>query len=964
MAYSLFGSSASTTTLSPSDDPHLEVTVTPSASAFYAGETFSCTIRFRNTRRPRFVAGGHGTSGNSTASALGAVAPRGLPAYAEAGPSRAPTHRLRQIGLALPANDTLPDHEAESGPSRTPGAGLRSPLDLDGQISLNSPAGSPYRPSWSADSPNSKGIIRTPDGWGGDAQYRDKGGERRSKSYGMGRDGMSPQEMVWALEGQVQPPQAGPPKLPPRRPGGIGIPTHHPHSRKISTATVPSPTSTTDSTPLTSPPLEVITEDPGPGSRPLPTPLLSPGSTSRSMSRNNLSSSSTSPSASRSDLSLDGSDSGTLSGSTGRYPSRRPQRPPTSPLARGPSYYNAYGAASLLDLPTPPSHPSLRNQEPSGITTVLWAYTRLTAHFHPSNAYIPPDPLLPLRSMLLHQPVGSGSLSSSADPSSPNGTPKSGGWQLSFGTGTIGQGTQPSLTGSLFGLAKDLVYGGTGGSLEEERKRVWNMKDLPVLETQRSLLGVDLKLKEGESKDYTYSLKLPAALPPSHRGRAYRFSYDLIVSLTVALPGAGKRQKAKDITIPIRLWANVKVGQPMPTYNVLKPIIQARDEGVVAEDVTADAKNVNGADDGVKRQSNAKVVSLGEEHTLDSLHAYAQYLLEAAQADERPVAEGLDASSQLSTISFGKRSILPTSDRTLKHSTSMKKISSSESLSVRKMNGDSVPGRKPDTLEGGEELMIGSREGENCGEAVEILSRHSARASYDIAKDGDLVAVLTLVKTTYRLGETVLGIVNFNGNASGTPGAHDRRVLRMAAYLETHELIPENLLPPSASGGKLKQPNLTRLYAEHRSAYVFSTQRTSFSLDIPSEGTPAFSVSAGEEGAEGGLEWRIRLTFLVAMGPGRRRARASMDGQSAQRAAEDSRAEMPVHLLPSQGDQDNRVYSATEGLAPLVRCSVGDKGRPKAEWAETKLETVECEVPIRVLASNTAFVVRPNVFVV
>jgi hypothetical protein len=40
-------------TIAPiSDDPHLEVTVTPSSSAFYAGETFSVTITFRNTRIP------------------------------------------------------------------------------------------------------------------------------------------------------------------------------------------------------------------------------------------------------------------------------------------------------------------------------------------------------------------------------------------------------------------------------------------------------------------------------------------------------------------------------------------------------------------------------------------------------------------------------------------------------------------------------------------------------------------------------------------------------------------------------------------------------------------------------------------------------------------------------------------------------------------------------------------------
>jgi len=171
--------------------------------------------------------------------------------------------------------------------------------------------------------------------------------------------------------------------------------------------------------------------------------------------------------------------------------------------SRTPSYHNAYGASlmGILAQP-PPSHPYIRSQEPRGTTTILWAYTRLVAHFHPSNTHIPPDPLLPLRSMLLHQPVGSGSLMpgpSSLDTA--NGMkPSSSRWEFSFGTGTIGQETQPSLTGSLFGLAKGLVTGGSGGTLEEERKRVWNMKDLPVLETTRSLLGVDVKLKEGEEK--------------------------------------------------------------------------------------------------------------------------------------------------------------------------------------------------------------------------------------------------------------------------------------------------------------------------------------------------------------------------------------------------------------------------------------------------------------------------------
>lgn len=66
-----------------------------------------------------------------------------------------------------------------------------------------------------------------------------------------------------------------------------------------------------------------------------------------------------------------------------------------------------------------------------------------------------------------------------------------------------------------------------------------------------------------------------------------------------------------------------------------------------------------------------------------------------------------------------------------------------------------------------------------CREAVEILTRnpkkgmfipcvvwaciHVRIVSYDVNKDGVKVAVLTFTKSAYRLGETVLGVVEFNG---------------------------------------------------------------------------------------------------------------------------------------------------------------------------------------------------------
>jgi hypothetical protein len=54
------------------------------------------------------------------------------------------------------------------------------------------------------------------------------------------------------------------------------------------------------------------------------------------------------------------------------------------------------------------------------------------------------------------------------------------------------------------------------------------------------------------------------------------------------------------------------------------------------------------------------------------------------------------------------------------------------------------------------------------------LGADSSIGSYDIAKDGEPVAVLTLVKQAYRLGETVLGVVTFNEALT------ERRVLKVS----------------------------------------------------------------------------------------------------------------------------------------------------------------------------------------
>ena len=160
-------------------------------------------------------------------------------------------------------------------------------------------------------------------------------------------------------------------------------------------------------------------------------------------------------------------------------------------------------------------------------------------------------------------------------------------------------------------------------------------------------------------------------------------------------------------------------------------------------------------------------------------------------------------------------------------------------------------------------------------------------------------------------------------------------------------------MPDAAA--RSRQPSLTRLHAEYCSNYTLYTSRLAFSLDIPSDATPDFSLAAGPDGLKGGLEWKVRLAFLVSV-PSRRSRRSLEKGSSAQRSDRaESMLEMPPTTVQGKSkiDQDNRLFTAAPTLAPVL----AEPARP------SKTEVMSVEIPVRVLAGNTAFVVNPTVSV-
>ncbi|KAI4526782.1 Rgp1-domain-containing protein [Schizophyllum commune Loenen D] len=467
---------------------------------------------------------------------------------------------------------------------------------------------------------------------------------------------------------------------------------------------------------------------------------------------------------------------------------------------------------------------------------------------------------------------------------------------------------------------------------------------LPTLDVQPAMLAVDLSLLPGESRKYTYTLPLPANLPPTFRGRNLRFSYELVIGVcrAGAAPGAGGVSRV--MKVPIRLYNNVSVGRIPRPYDLLWPVGRriARDEnGKVREEV-----------DHALRRPSPKLPGQGEKE--GSIHELKEYA--------KGLAHGVTDSPELSLI-LGRPARWKSNSEMDTDEDASEKVSS-------------------------------------CREAVEILTRTPKKASYDVNKDNVKVAVLTFTKSAYRLGETVLGVVEVNARDSRS------RVLQLSAFLESHETLPHSLQSPST-------PPHRRLHAEHHASFVLSTLRATFALDIPSDGSPAFDVSAGGYPlAPGGLQWKVRLCLLVAVA-----------ANDADQGTEGVRLKSLVRDGP-RGEWGS-AWSATEGIAPLVREpqrarppthraapswgyglgtltaallgsgtaegeGEGDKadvtingsgeydgikpdpaggvgmgvnfGGKEDGWRPVRVETVECELPIKVWPGNTAFKALDVVF--
>ena len=132
-----------------------------------------------------------------------------------------------------------------------------------------------------------------------------------------------------------------------------------------------------------------------------------------------------------------------------------------------------------------------------------------------------------------------------------------------FGWGTIGE----SLGG--------LLSGGELSSIKDMRG-IASSKSVPLLSTPQSILFVDLRLAPGESRSYNYTFRLPRGLPPSHRGKAIKILYNLVIG--TQRPGGTKEQQIKSVEVPFRILGSVNGHGELLGHDLMSPYIILRDQ--------------------------------------------------------------------------------------------------------------------------------------------------------------------------------------------------------------------------------------------------------------------------------------------------------------------------------------------------------------------------------------------------
>ncbi|CAG8514810.1 9696_t:CDS:10 [Paraglomus brasilianum] len=137
-----------------------------------------------------------------------------------------------------------------------------------------------------------------------------------------------------------------------------------------------------------------------------------------------------------------------------------------------------------------------------------------------------------------------------------------------------GGGMGGAVGGGMLGIFTPTAMGMS--TLADMQERADN-KSIPVFSTPPSILFIDVHLAPGETRTYSYETRLPADLPPTHKGKAIKFQYNLIIGTH----RGGMNHQSHIVHLPFRVFNYVSEDGARPMYDLMNPVIISKDEAIV-----------------------------------------------------------------------------------------------------------------------------------------------------------------------------------------------------------------------------------------------------------------------------------------------------------------------------------------------------------------------------------------------
>lgn len=376
--------------------------------------------------------------------------------------------------------------------------------------------------------------------------------------------------------------------------------------------------------------------------------------------------------------------------------------------------------------------------------------------------------------------------------------------------------------GNITSSIGELLGGGELSSIKEMRG-IANSRSIPLLSTPQSILFVDLQLGPGESRAFEYSFKLPKGLPPSHRGKAMKISYSLVIG--TQRPGGTKEKQVRSVDVPFRVLGSVNSHGEILGHDLMSPYILLRDQARVqsVDPKTQPKNNSSNNNNSNNKSPPSSVPASSSSSTMASFLSYVDDLL------SRP-----HHNNNTTTHSSGPLLSPGATTPLTPHSPSSSRRASVLSLTDHPGSSHLSPPTAKEAID----LAI-------LRANLTTSANAQSPNRFEIARNGRRVGVVMLTRPAYRLGEAVTCVVDFAGAQVPCYAIH--------AALETSERIDASL----ALRSEASVHRVTRKVWATGSEVVLFGRRWVFSPTIPAGATPEF-VTSGVA-----LEWKVRLEFVV-----------------------------------------------------------------------------------------------------